>query len=102
MSARSGTEERRKTKIIMVRVAPDEFDALQERSQDTGTSVPEHLRTCGMGRRTHSVVDSIIINEMRRFGGLQTHLFNEGRGAQPKEFAAVLVELKNAIARIGQ
>lgn len=102
MTARSGTEERRKTKIIMVRVAPDEFDALQERAQDTGTSVPEYLRTCGMGRRTRSVVDSIIINELRRLGGLQKHLFNEGRGAQSKEFAAVLVELKNAIARIGQ
>ncbi|AIO75977.1 MULTISPECIES: plasmid mobilization protein [Burkholderia cepacia complex] len=43
MSDRSGTEERKKTKVIMVRVAPDEFDVLQERALDTGTTIPEYL-----------------------------------------------------------
>lgn len=100
MSDRSGTEERKKTKVVMVRVAPDEFDVLQERALDAGTTIPEYLRARGMGRRTRSRIDSHIINELRRLGGLQKHLFNEGGGVLTKEYAAVLVELKHAIMRI--
>ncbi|WP_279574096.1 hypothetical protein [Burkholderia anthina] len=42
------------------------------------------------------------MNELRRLGGLQKHLFNEGGGVLSKEYAAVLVELKQAILRIDQ
>jgi hypothetical protein len=42
-----------------------------------------------------------ILNELRRLGGLQKHLFNEGGGKLSKEYAQILVELKTAISRIG-
>ncbi|VBC99309.1 mobilization protein MobB [Burkholderia pseudomallei] len=65
-------------------------------------SVGEFVLAAALGRRTRSKIDAHIINELRRLGGLQKHLFNEGRGVLSKEYAAVLVELKQAILRIDQ
>lgn len=97
----SGSENRQKTKHIMVRVTPDQLENLREKALDCGATVPEYLRACGLGRRTRNQVDAHVINELRRLGGLQKHLFKEGGGVSSKEYAAVLVEIRAAIARIG-
>ena len=98
----SGSEERQKTKHVMVRVTPEQLDTLCEKAKDSGVTVPEYLRACGLGRRTRSKVEAHIVNELRRLGGLQKHLFTEGGGVLSKEFAAVLGEVRAAIARIGE
>ena len=54
-----------------------------------------------LNRRTRSKVEGHILNELRRLGGLQKHLYNEGGGRLSKELAEILVELKAAIMRIG-
>ncbi|APO88904.1 plasmid mobilization protein MobA [Xanthomonas euvesicatoria pv. euvesicatoria] len=98
----SGSEERQKTKHVMVRATPEQLAALREKANDSGVTVPEYLRACGLGRRTRSKMEAHIVNELRRLGGLQKHLFTEGGGVLSKEFAAVLVEIRAAIARIGE
>jgi len=100
MNVRSGSEARKKSKLVMVRVTPEDYDELRSRALDTGTTVPEYLRACGMGRTTRSAVDSQLINELRRLGGLQKHLFKEGEGQLSKEYSEVLVAIQSAIARI--
>lgn len=85
----------------MVRVTPEQLVILREKATDSGVTVPEYLRACGLSRRTRSKMEAHIINELRRLGGLQKHLFTEGGGVLSKEFAAVLVEIRAAIARIG-
>ncbi len=96
----SGSENRRMTRHIMVRTTPDQLAMLQEKALDCGVSVPEYLRLCGLGRRTRSHVDAHVVNELRRLGGLQKHLFKEGHGVLSKEYAGILVEIRAAIARI--
>ncbi|MBU2714528.1 plasmid mobilization protein MobA, partial [Zooshikella harenae] len=99
----SQSENRKKTKIIMVRVTEDEKEALEEKASDTGVSVPEFLRRAGLGRKTKSKVESQIINELNRLGGLQKHLFIEGGKGRlwSKEYAEILKAIKEAIGRVG-
>ncbi|WP_428840752.1 plasmid mobilization protein MobA [Burkholderia multivorans] len=61
----------------------------------------QFVLAAALGRRTRTKIEAHILNELRRLGGLQKHLFNEGGGMLSKEYAAILVELREAIARIG-
>ncbi|CAJ4308040.1 ribbon-helix-helix, copG family protein [Burkholderia pseudomallei] len=74
---------------------------VRERARDCGMSVGQFVLAAALGRRTRTKIEAHILNELRRLGGLQKHLFNEGGGMLSKEYAAILVELREAIARIG-
>lgn len=71
------------------------------KARDCGMSVGQFVLTAALGRRTRTKIEAHILNELRRLGGLQKHLFNEGGGMLSKEYAAILVEIREAIARIG-
>lgn len=96
----STSTNRKRTLALAVRVTPEEADAIREKARDAGATVSEFLRACALGRKTRNTLDSQVINELRRLGGLQKHLFNEGGGAHSHAFAEVLAELKKAVARI--
>jgi hypothetical protein len=64
-------------------------------------SVGQFVLAAALGRRTRTKIETHILNELRRLGGLQKHLFNDGGGMLSKEYAAILVELREAIAWIG-
>ncbi len=96
----SHSDSRKRTLALAVRITPEEADAIREKARDAGATVSEFLRSCALGRKTRSTVDSQVINELRRLGGLQKHLFNASGGQHSREFAAVLVEIKQAVARI--
>lgn len=85
---------------IMVRVSPDEKHTIEEQAHDAGLSAPAFLRALGLNKRVTSKADKHLINELRKLGGLQKHLFNEGKGILSKEYAQILVEIQRAIARI--
>jgi len=99
----SSSESRRKTKHILIRVTPDEHGQIKEKARLCAVTVPQYLRDCGLGKRLKVKAGSDIqlVAELRRLGGLQKHLFAEGRGVGSKEYADVLVAIKGAIQRIG-
>jgi hypothetical protein len=97
----SDSGNRKKTKIIMVRATPEEHEKIKEKASDLGLSVPAFLRACSLSKKTRSRTDAHVLNELRRLGGLQKLLFNEGGGALSKEYAGILIEIKTAISRIG-
>ena len=96
----SNSDSRKRTTALAVRLTPEEANAIKEKARDAGVPVSEFLRAAALGRKTRNTIDSQVINELRRLGGLQKHLFNESDGQHSKEFSAVLVEIKNAITRI--
>lgn len=96
----SSSEKRIKTKHIMVRVSPEEKAEVESLAHDVGLSAPAYLLHCGLGKRVVSKVDKHLVNELRKLGGLQKHLFNEGKGLHSKEYAAILVTIQEAITRI--
>ncbi|MGK9517793.1 plasmid mobilization protein MobA, partial [Salmonella enterica subsp. enterica] len=83
---------------------PEEADKIKEKAIDSGVSISEFLRCAALKRKTRSTVDSQVINELRRLGGLQKHLFAEGGGHTAgghvsKEYGEILVNIKRAIQR---
>lgn len=101
----SSSENRKRVVNLKMRCLPVEADTIRDKALDSGVSVSEFLRCAALGRKTRSTIDSQIINELRRLGGLQKHLFTEagrhdGWGHLSKEYADILVTIKAAIERI--
>ncbi len=101
----SKSEKRNRTALLpSIRCLPEEKEEIQESAQAAGLSVGEYLRRCALGRRITAKVDTKLIMELQRLGGLQKHLFNEGRGNVSekfsKEYSEVLVAIKKAIIGI--
>ncbi|MDY7585072.1 plasmid mobilization protein MobA [Pseudomonas sp. CCI3.1] len=98
----SDSENRRRTKFLpSVRCFEEEEEAVRQKAYDCGMSVGAFMLSAALNRPTRSRVEGHILNELRKLGGLQKYLFNEGGGKLSKEYAQVLVELKAAISRIG-
>ncbi|OMZ17918.1 hypothetical protein AQ857_26485 [Burkholderia pseudomallei] len=98
----STSEQRQRTGMLPpIRCYEKEEAVVRERARDCGMSVGQFVLAAALGRRTRTKIEAHILNELRRLGGLQKHLFNEGGGMLSKEYAAILVEIREAIARIG-
>ena len=98
----SDSEQRRRPgRLPCLRCFKEEEAAIREKAADCGMSVGQFLLAAALGRRTRSQLDAHVINELRRLGGLQKHLFNAEGGAHSREYALLLVEIRDAIARIG-
>ena len=77
-------------------------EAIREKAKDAGVTVSEFLRAAALGRKTRSVVEEGMINELRRLGGLQKMIHNDTGGTYSKETAAILKEIKDAIRRLAR
>ncbi|AJZ97012.1 hypothetical protein PFLUOLIPICF7_07355 [Pseudomonas simiae] len=98
----SGSEQRRRTgRLPAIRCFEEEEALVREKAQESGMSVGQFVLATALKRQARSKIDSHVINEPRRLGGLQKHLFTEGNGALSKEHANVLVGITEAIKRIG-
>ncbi|WP_312937525.1 plasmid mobilization protein MobA [Stutzerimonas nitrititolerans] len=99
----SDSEQRRRTGLLpSIRCFEDEEEAVREKASDCGMSVGQFMLAAALQRRTKSKVDKKILNELRRLGGLQKHLFTEGGGVLSREYSSILVEIRAAIARLGK
>lgn len=97
----SNSEKHRRTgRLPALRCYEDEEALVREKAADCNMSVGQFTLAAALGRPTRSQVDGHILNELRRLGGLQKHLFNQGGGVLSKEYAAILVEIRQAIARL--
>ncbi|NMZ14948.1 mobilization protein [Pseudomonas proteolytica] len=97
----SDSEQRRRTgRLPPVRCFEEEEKTVREKAEDCGMSIGQFMLSAALARKTKSKVDKHIINELRKLGGLQKHLFKEGGGVFSKDYAAVLVEIQAAIRRI--
>ena len=98
----SRSEQRRRTGWLpAVRCFEEEEKQVREKAHDSGMSIGQFMLSAALKRQTRSKIDSHVVNELRRLGGLQKHLFIEGNGAFSKEYANVLIEITEAIKRIG-
>jgi hypothetical protein len=97
----SQSERRLRTgRLPPIRCHEEDEQLVRQKAADCQQSVGQFLLAAALGRQTRSKVDEHVLNELRRLGGLQKHLFNEGGGKLSRELAAVLVALHKAIARI--
>jgi hypothetical protein len=101
----SSSENRKRTVNLKVRCLPEEEAIIRDKAAKENMSISEFLRYCALGgevksKSYKSKITSQLINDLRRLGGLQKHLFNEGKGAHSKEYTEILQAIKEAILRI--
>lgn len=94
-------EKRKKSEIIMVRVAPDDHEALRQRAQDASMTVPAYLLASALGRKARSHADTHIIEELRRLASLQREMALAAANATSAQYSAVLLEIIGAMRRLG-
>lgn len=98
----SHSEQRRRTGWLpAIRCFEEEEALVREKAHDCGMSIGQFMLAAALKRQTRSRIDAHIINELRRLGGLQKHLFSQGDGTLSREYANVLIEITDAIKRIG-
>lgn len=97
----SDSEQRRRTgRLPPVRCFEEEEKIVRAKAHDCAMSIGQFMLSAALGRKTMSKTDQHIVNELRKLGGLQKHLFKEGGGLLSKEYSSVLVEIQAAIKRI--
>jgi antitoxin component of RelBE/YafQ-DinJ toxin-antitoxin module len=90
-----------KTADVRIRFTPDEKEQAKANAKEAGLTLSEYIRRRALGLPVRSKADAQMINELRRLGGLVKHIHNESAGVNSKETAGVLVEIIDAIKRIG-
>jgi len=87
-------------RALSVRVTLDDYAAIEEKARGCGLPIAEFVRRCSLGRQTPARADLQVVNELRRLGGLQKHLFSQD-DRHPERYADLLLEIQAAIQRIG-
>ena len=98
----SDSEQRRMSIAVRIRMTTGDEAAIREKADAAGVSMSAFLRAAALGRKAPSRSDRQIVNELRRLGSLQKHLFSESGGAHRADHGAVLDAILAAIGRIGQ
>lgn len=99
MTFQKGTNN--KTAGVRIRFTPNEKEQAKAIAKEAGLTLSEYIRRRALGLPVRSKADAQMINELRRLGGLVKHIHNESAGVNSKETAGVLVEIIEAIKRIG-
>lgn len=94
-------EKRKKSELIMVRVAPHDHETLRQRAHDACMSIPAYLLACSLGHKARSQADTHIIEELRQLASLQRELAQEGNGAANMQYNMLLLEILGAMRRLG-
>lgn len=86
------------------RASPSEMDEIRLKAAAAGLPLGTYLREVALAHRIPGKSRKVVINELRRLGGLQKDLFQQGGGYAGGPFTAayawVLAELKAAIMRV--
>lgn len=100
MTFQKGTDN--KTAQVRIRFTPDEKAQAEALAKEGGLTLSEYIRKRALGMPVRSKADTQMINELRKLGGLVKHIHNQTDGVNSKQTAGVLVEITEAIKRIGE
>lgn len=97
----SKSEKRQKNTLIQLRCTETEAEAIKNKAIVAGLTTSEYLRRTALNRRIQVRTDIRMMNEIKRLGGLQKHLYTqmqEGMTTElSRQFSEVLVEIARAL-----
>ena len=85
---------------IHIRVTQRERDDIQEQAEASGLSLSEYVRRRVSGRRVVSRIETKMLSELRRQGGLLKYVFKESQGMYSEKTAIALENLNTCIKRL--
>lgn len=97
----SKSEKRQKNTLIQFRCTEAEAETIKNKSIVAGLTTSDYLRRTGLNRRIQVRTDIRMMNEIKRLGGLQKHLYTqmqEGMTTElSRQFSEVLIEIARAL-----
>lgn len=90
------------TAVVNIRLTAGERAAVTENAETAGLTVSAYCRRLILGRTVHAHVNTAVIRELRRLGGLLKAVHVQSDGAYSASTAAALDDLRNAIRRVAR
>lgn len=84
-------------KNIHIRVTEEEQSAIRESAEVSGLSMSEYIRRRALRRRVPSRIETKMLSELRRQGGLLKYVFKESHGMYSEKTATALENLNTFI-----
>lgn len=88
--------------VVNVRVLPVEKEQLKLDAEVAGLSMSELIRRQYFNRPIAARVDLVMINELRRLGGLLKHTHNVSGGVHAEQTRRMLDEIEQLVEQIGR
>ncbi|MDR0867682.1 MAG: MobB mobilization protein [Planctomycetota bacterium] len=83
-----------------IRMTPEEKSDLRAAANVAGMTVSEFVRRCCAGRTITARADTVIVNELRRLGGLLKLVHSESGGAYRSETTNALAAIIDFIRKL--
>ncbi|GHS95620.1 hypothetical protein FACS1894107_17050 [Planctomycetales bacterium] len=83
-----------------IRMTPEEKSDWCAAANVAGLTVSEFVRRCCAGRTITARADVVMVNELRRLGGLLKHIHHESGGANPIATADALTAITDYIKKL--
>ena len=96
------SERNNLTAVVNIRLTLGERAAVAENAETAGLTVSAYCRRLILGRTVHAHVNTAVIRELRRLGGLLQAVHTESGGVCSTATAAALSELRHAIGRVSR
>ena len=82
---------------IHIRVTQQEQEEIREKAEVSGLSMSEYIRRRALCRRVPSRIETKMLSELRRQGGLLKYVFTESHGMYSEKTATALDSLNSFI-----
>lgn len=86
---------------VRIRFTPEEKENARAQAKHAGLTLSAYLRKRALSMPVGSRTDAMMINELRRLGGMVKLVYSKSGGTYSKETAAALTAITEAIHRIG-
>jgi hypothetical protein len=96
------TDRERLSAVLNIRVAKGERTEVVEQAALAGLTVSAYCRRLVLGRVVTARVDTTIVGELRRLGGLLKLVHTESGGAYSHATADALAAVRDAIQRVAR
>jgi len=100
----SKSESRQRQKLVKCRCTEAEFEAINNKAIAAGLTTSEYLRRTALNRRIMVRTDIRMMNELKRLGGLQKHIFTQMSETMTTElsrqFSEVLTGITGALTAL--
>lgn len=97
----SKNNKNQRTKLVKCRCTDSEYEAINNKAFAAGLTTSEYLRRTALNRRIMVRTDIRMMNELKRLGGLQKHIFTQMSETMTTElsrqFSDVLVGIADAL-----
>ncbi|MCS2164471.1 plasmid mobilization protein MobA [Scandinavium manionii] len=91
------SEKRQRNTLIQLRCTEDEAETIKKKAAAAGLTTSELLRRSALNRRIMVRTDIRMMNELKRLGGLQKHLFMQMQATMTTELSRQYSEVLSGI-----